>query len=85
MTSSSRPTWAPTRLRDLIGTEIETKIELTNGLMTIPAGTRATIDSATAWHKLHLVGAACGCCGVRPRIARVHIGDVRKPNERPCP
>ncbi|MGY3581392.1 hypothetical protein ACVIGB_000538 [Bradyrhizobium sp. USDA 4341] len=74
--SSNRPDWAPKRLRDLHGMEVVTRYEMKNAYMVIPAGTRVTVHSGTAWHKLNIVGTKCECCGVSPSMSRVHVNEL---------
>jgi hypothetical protein len=76
MSPNTRPDWAPKRLRDLHGMVVITRYEMRNSLVVIPAGTRVTVHSGTAWHKLNIDGAKCDCCGVTPRMSRVHINEL---------
>lgn len=45
-------------------------------MVTIPAGTKVTVDSGTAWHKLQISAARCECCGVHGRVSRVNVQDL---------
>lgn len=76
MSPNTRPDWAPKRLRDLHGMEVITRHEMRNSYVVIPAGTRVTVHSGTAWHKLNIDGAKCDCCGVTPRMSRVHVNEL---------
>jgi hypothetical protein len=74
--SAIKPDWAPRRLKDLVGMEVTTRREMRNGYIVIPANSRVQVYSATAWHKIHIVGQKCDCCGVQPVMQRVHIADL---------
>jgi hypothetical protein len=58
----------PPLIRDLPGLAVITAVEMTNGWMTIPAGTKALITSATIWSKIGIQGRPCACCGISAHI-----------------
>lgn len=71
------PAWAPKRLSDFVGTQVQTRRTLQSGLFAIPAFTRVTIDQySNGWRKLHITAEKCKCCGVQLRITRVDIDDL---------
>lgn len=51
-------------------------VELRNGFVILPVGKEMTVMSSSQWHRLELSGEDCECCGVRPRMTRVHWRDV---------
>jgi hypothetical protein len=59
----------PKLLRDVQNFRVETRRELGNGYMLIPAGTVGVIRSqGSRWNNLLFQADKCECCGVQMRI-----------------
>lgn len=58
----------PKLLRNVKDFAVETVRDLSNGYMSIPAGTRGVIIHGSRWTKLHFKAAKCECCGVQMKI-----------------
>ena len=55
--------------RELRGRKVRTRIEMSNGYVTIPEGTILTITRKM--RGLDLIGPTCSHCGVKVRISKV--------------
>jgi hypothetical protein len=62
----------PARLADAQGMRVKVKHALSNGLISIPPGSRGTI-SGYQWSHLRFKGEPCACCGVTPYVTRVPV------------
>jgi hypothetical protein len=58
----------PKLLRDIKDLPVETRRELGNGYMLIPAGTPGVIRHGSRWNKLMFQADKCECCGVQMRM-----------------
>lgn len=66
----------PSLVRDLPGLAVVTVRDLTTAHMSVPAGTQATIEHASAWTKIRIKAKPCQCCGIAAKIL-VDAGCIR--------
>lgn len=61
-------------IRDWIGMEVRTLRRMTNGVATVPAGSRAIVKGTSSG--LHLEFVKCEHCGLAPYMTRISHRDV---------
>lgn len=64
------------RVRDWYGKRVRTTRSLTNGVVTMPAGSLATVKNTPSGTGLHLKFDGCPSCGCAAHMSRVRADDV---------